>query len=483
MAYRRPARHRNDARALPLHDPSRTHRARRLDQPACRLAAVSRHLGHRAGDEVRLDRVARTACRRSTCSPTIGCSPPPRSARWPNSSPTRSPGSIARGTRSTASSGRWAARLLSLAIVDSGDPAWQVASFLLGGGAALRCPCRQGGRAHAGQRQPRTVQQYRRLDRRGCRHRRAARAGHRQPDRRRAGRRCSSSSCRCGWWSPRAARSRVGDRRLTPAATKDVTRRFAAREAAPIRAGRSPPASSPPACRSSRAACSTSRCPRSAPATAPAPPRCNGWSTPTSSRCRRLAPARRRARRSLRAAAAAASSAPACSPPPLVCALAPSLDMSCSPPAPPGGRRGACCCPTASPCSTPLSKARSAAARSASGPRPGAASAAIAPLIGGWLVDHVGWPAIFYINLPLAAGAILLALEVRQRKPGQAAPRAPIIPAPLLATLGLGGTTYGLTRWSSTGQPRRRRHRHHRRRPRHAGRLPVGRGAARRRRR
>src|SRR5205085_69037 len=40
----------------------------------------------------------------------------------------------------------------------------------------------------------------------------------------------------------------------------------------------------------------------------------------------------------------------------------------------------------------------------------GAAAAAIAPLIGGWLVDNVGWPAIFYINLPLALGAIALAL-------------------------------------------------------------------------
>src|SRR5699024_5863763 len=39
----------------------------------------------------------------------------------------------------------------------------------------------------------------------------------------------------------------------------------------------------------------------------------------------------------------------------------------------------------------------------------GAAAAAIAPLIGGWLVGTVGWPAIFYINLPLAGGAILLA--------------------------------------------------------------------------
>ena len=38
--------------------------------------------------------------------------------------------------------------LLSLAIVDSGDPAWQVASFLLGGGAELqRAPEGAGGRA------------------------------------------------------------------------------------------------------------------------------------------------------------------------------------------------------------------------------------------------------------------------------------------------------------------------------------------------
>ena len=39
--------------------------------------------------------------------------------------------------------------LLSLAIVDSGDPAWQVASFLLGGGAALV--------AHAGKAGARTM--------------------------------------------------------------------------------------------------------------------------------------------------------------------------------------------------------------------------------------------------------------------------------------------------------------------------------------
>ncbi|MEO7813858.1 MAG: MFS transporter [Sphingomicrobium sp.] len=79
----------------------------------------------------------------------------------------------------------------------------------------------------------------------------------------------------------------------------------------------------------------------------------------------------------------------------------------------------------------------------------GAASAAIAPLIGGWLVDHVGWPSIFYINLPLAAGAIALALRFVTESHDKGAARTDY-PGALLATLGLLGATYGLTRWSSS---------------------------------
>ena len=79
----------------------------------------------------------------------------------------------------------------------------------------------------------------------------------------------------------------------------------------------------------------------------------------------------------------------------------------------------------------------------------GAAAAAIAPLIGGWLVGAVGWPAIFYINLPLAAGAILLALRFvkESREPGTGRTD---YPGALFATGGLGGLTYGLTLWSAT---------------------------------
>lgn len=79
----------------------------------------------------------------------------------------------------------------------------------------------------------------------------------------------------------------------------------------------------------------------------------------------------------------------------------------------------------------------------------GAAAAAIAPLIGGWLVDAVGWPAIFYINLPLAFGAILLALRFVDESRESGAGRTDYAGA-LLATLGLGGLTYALTLWSAT---------------------------------
>jgi len=79
----------------------------------------------------------------------------------------------------------------------------------------------------------------------------------------------------------------------------------------------------------------------------------------------------------------------------------------------------------------------------------GAAMAAVAPLLGGWLVGTVGWPAIFYINLPLALGAILLALRFveESREPGEG--RTDYAGA-LLATAGLGGLTYALTLWSAT---------------------------------
>ena len=74
----------------------------------------------------------------------------------------------------------------------------------------------------------------------------------------------------------------------------------------------------------------------------------------------------------------------------------------------------------------------------------GAMAGAIGPVLGGWLIDTVGWPAMFLINLPVAAGAILLAWRYAPQTAGGA--RAPRDGAgAALATLGLGALTWGLT--------------------------------------
>lgn len=77
-----------------------------------------------------------------------------------------------------------------------------------------------------------------------------------------------------------------------------------------------------------------------------------------------------------------------------------------------------------------------------------ASGAAVAPLLGGWLVGTVGWPAIFYINLPLALGAIIVATRFVAESSEPGGGRTDY-PGALLATLGLGGLTYGLTLWSA----------------------------------
>jgi len=74
----------------------------------------------------------------------------------------------------------------------------------------------------------------------------------------------------------------------------------------------------------------------------------------------------------------------------------------------------------------------------------GAVLAAIGPVLGGWLIDVVGWRAIFLINLPLAASAILLALITVHDSRERDRP-ALDIPGAVLATVALGALTWGLT--------------------------------------
>jgi EmrB/QacA subfamily drug resistance transporter len=77
----------------------------------------------------------------------------------------------------------------------------------------------------------------------------------------------------------------------------------------------------------------------------------------------------------------------------------------------------------------------------------GAMAGAVGPPLGGWLVDAVGWRAIFYINLPVAAAAIGIAWRYVEESADGELPLD--LPGALTATLALACLTWSLTLWSS----------------------------------
>jgi EmrB/QacA subfamily drug resistance transporter len=80
----------------------------------------------------------------------------------------------------------------------------------------------------------------------------------------------------------------------------------------------------------------------------------------------------------------------------------------------------------------------------------GAGAGALGPLLGGWLIDIVGWRAIFLINVPIAALTLLLAARAL-RPDASAAPAALDLPGAALASVGLAALTWGLTVASGAG--------------------------------
>jgi EmrB/QacA subfamily drug resistance transporter len=73
----------------------------------------------------------------------------------------------------------------------------------------------------------------------------------------------------------------------------------------------------------------------------------------------------------------------------------------------------------------------------------GAATGAAGPVLAGWLIDLFSWRMIFFINLPIAAGAIAMAIRyVPKDAEGDKSPLD--LFGAFLATIGLGGLTWGL---------------------------------------
>jgi EmrB/QacA subfamily drug resistance transporter len=81
-----------------------------------------------------------------------------------------------------------------------------------------------------------------------------------------------------------------------------------------------------------------------------------------------------------------------------------------------------------------------------------AITAAVGPVLGGWLVENASWRWVFFINLPLAGLVILLSLWRVPESRNEAASRSLDWPGAALATFGLGAITYALINGSATTQ-------------------------------
>jgi EmrB/QacA subfamily drug resistance transporter len=85
-----------------------------------------------------------------------------------------------------------------------------------------------------------------------------------------------------------------------------------------------------------------------------------------------------------------------------------------------------------------------------------AITAAVGPVLGGWLIDTVGWRFIFFINLPVALGGIAMALAVVRDPPRDGSGARLDFLGAVLATAALAVLTWGLTvgsgraGWSTT---------------------------------
>ena len=81
----------------------------------------------------------------------------------------------------------------------------------------------------------------------------------------------------------------------------------------------------------------------------------------------------------------------------------------------------------------------------------GGIAGAVAPFLGGWIVQVTSWRWVFGINLPLAALVVAVTLRHVPESDDPEAARRLDVAGTVLGALGLAGLTYGFTAWTSAG--------------------------------
>jgi EmrB/QacA subfamily drug resistance transporter len=80
-----------------------------------------------------------------------------------------------------------------------------------------------------------------------------------------------------------------------------------------------------------------------------------------------------------------------------------------------------------------------------------AITSAIGPVSGGWLVEHVSWRAVFFMNVPLAIIVLLISLRFMTESRDPSRTSRTDWSGAALAVLGLGGIVFGLLEWPPLG--------------------------------
>src|SRR5258708_39671781 len=80
-----------------------------------------------------------------------------------------------------------------------------------------------------------------------------------------------------------------------------------------------------------------------------------------------------------------------------------------------------------------------------------AITAAIGPVLGGWLIEHISWRAVFYINLPMAVAVVLISIRHVPESRDQGETGSMDWLGAALATFALGGFVFGLIESSRIG--------------------------------